>query len=296
MKQRSMAAVLTAATVLSMTGTPAMAQDMTKSMSLTENAQMDQAYVEMLEREGYVVDIISKLDERKTSFENWEYNLTYLQEHYDEFSEKAGINRSYIDLYIETYEDQKEAQNLPESKETTGKQILTSGSYNASTAVSYATKYYNSYNPSYPNWSSSGSDSTNFISQCLYVGGKKMIGTPGTQEAANKTGNWFSSGTSCNTKKVSASWRGANTFKLHWMNRATEYRRFTSVGAASYKYGSKGDVVSLLNSNGAAYRTLIIVGYDAASKDFLVATHTPNVKSKSLKSYNPKDGFIIYSM
>ena len=52
----------------------------------------------------------------------------------------------------------------------------------------------------------------------------------------------------------------------------------------------------IFNSNGSAYHTLIIVGYDSANKDFIVAAHTGNTKTAKLSSYSPAGGFIIYNM
>ena len=230
----------------------------------------------------------------KTSLEAWQYNLDYLLENYNEIMAIDDVNAAYVDLYIEDYQNVKETQNMPTSQVN---MIRTrASSYSFSNAVTYAQRYYNTYNSSYPDWTSYGGDCANFISQCLYAGGKSMVGTPGTSTAAQNWSNWFSSGSSCNTSKVSSTWRGANAFKSYWKNNASSYSTFSSVGSSSYSYGYTGDAVSLLNSNGSAYHTLMIVGYDYTNKDFIVAAHTYNTKTAKLSNYSPAGGFIIYNM
>jgi hypothetical protein len=163
-------------------------------------------------------------------------------------------------------------------------------SYSYSDAVSYANKYYKDY----PDWNSAGGDCANFISQCLYAGGKKMKGTPGTKEAADNFANWFSKGASQNVKKVSSTWRGADAFRNYWQTNASSYKKFTSVNSNSYSYGFTGDAVSLPNDNGRAYHTMIIVGY--SNPDVTVAAHTGSTNSAKLSEKVSSNGFIIYSM
>lgn len=205
-----------------------------------------------------------------------------------------GVNNTYIDLYIEDYEITQATKDMPASQVNETK--TRASSYNYSDAVAYAKRYYSSYNTAYPDWSSYGGDCANFISQCLYAGGKNMKGTPGTSEEADNWSNWFSKGTSCNTEKVSSTWRVANAFKSYWQKNASGYSTFSSVGSSSYGYGFKGDAISLLNSNGSAYHTLIIVDYDSENCDFIVATHTYNTKTAHLSDYSYPGGFIIYKM
>ncbi|MBE6844065.1 MAG: hypothetical protein E7510_14810, partial [Ruminococcus sp.] len=49
--------------------------------------------------------------------------------------------------------------------------------YNVNAAVDYAKKYWNNYNPDYPNCNSIGGDCANFVSQCLYAGGLQQDST-----------------------------------------------------------------------------------------------------------------------
>lgn len=255
-------------------------------------AFVDVAYENMMTKENYIVDLVATHSGTTTSLDAWEYNLEYLQLHYEDIMALENVNTMYVDSYIEDYEVVKSTQNMAISQINIGMRT----SYSSSDAVTYAETYYSNYNSSYPDWSEYGGDCANFISQCLYAGGKNMKGTPGTSSAAEDWSNWFSKGTSCNTKNVSSTWRGANAFRNYWQSNANGYTKFTSVGSSSYQYGFKGDAISLLNSNGSAYHTLIIVGYDSANNDFIVAAHTGNTKTAKLSNYSAPGGFIILDM
>ena len=53
-------------------------------------------------------------------------------------------------------------------------------SYNPKKAIAYAQKWYNRRNPSYADYSGSGGDCANFVSQCLIAGGLSFSGCEGT--------------------------------------------------------------------------------------------------------------------
>ena len=138
-------------------------------------------------------------------------------------------------------------------------------------------------------------DCANFVSQCLYAGGKAMKGTPGSKSSAENTSNWFSSGKTQNILNVSSTWRGADSFKWYWMDHSESYKKFTAVDSTSWNYGYTGDAVSLLNSNGRAMHTMLITGYN--NPDFILSAHTSSTNSASLKSkIKGYDSFIIYNM
>lgn len=255
---------------------------------------VDVAYQNMMARETYITELISSYSGMETTTADWESNLEYLRNHYDEIMNVEGINKIYVDLYIEDYEIVQATRNMPETQ--INETRTRASSYNSSNAVAYAEKYYRNYNSSYPDWTSYGGDCANFISQCLYAGGKSMKGTPGTSTAAQNWSNWFSKGSSCNTSNVSSTWRGANAFKSYWQSKASGYSTFSSVNSSCYNYGFMGDAVSMLNSNGSAYHTLMIVGYDTSNRDFIVAAHTSDTKTAHLSDYSPAGGFVIYNM
>lgn len=259
---------------------------------------IDVAYEKMMEREMYVVELINSLEPEETFFENWEYNLDYLIQNYETLMSMENINKVYIDLYIEEYLAERDFRKVNSSQifSQNAEGIRTLYGYEA--AAAYAIQYAYDYNTAYPDWSIDyGGDCANFISQCLYAGGKPMVGTPGSSAQATNMSNWFSSGTSASTSYVSSTWRGANAFKVYWTSNCTSYSTFSSMNSNAWFYGNKGDAVSLLNANGAAYHTLMIVGYGGnASYDFTVAAHTYDTNTASLSDYTATGGFIIYNM
>ena len=70
----------------------------------------------------------------ESSLFNWEYNLDFLKDHYDEILKIQGIDKDCVDFYIEEYEAQRECENLPKTQKPA--QTRTSN-YNYSAAVAY---------------------------------------------------------------------------------------------------------------------------------------------------------------
>lgn len=267
----------------------------TSSFASQTNA-IDEAYKNVMDEENYIVNLINKQGE-ETSLNKWEFNLNYLKDNYDAIKNIPNINLSYVDSYIEAYEWQLLSKNMPDEKVNKKVSSLTAArtsSYEHSKAVEYAEKYYSDYNTDYPDWRPYGGDCANFVSQCLYAGGKSMKGTPGSTSEATDWSNWFSKGSSTNTKNVSSTWRGANAFKSYWQNNATAYKKFTKVDSDSWNFGYKGDAISLLNSNGRAYHTMLIFDYDYP--DFVLAAHSGSTKSALLSDKMPSGGCIIFNM
>lgn len=255
--------------------------------------EVDEAYQNVMAEEEYIVDLINSRG-ASTALDNWQFNLKYLKQNYDAIKKIPNVNMTYVDSYIAAYESVLAAKDMPTEKVNTCTTLATNGSYNYDQAVNYAKKYYRNYNSAYPSWASAGGDCANFVSQCLYAGGKPMKGTPGSASSASNWSNWFSRGNTQNTNNVSSTWRGAQAFRSYWQTNASSYKKFTSVDSSSFNYGWTGDAVSLLNSNGRAYHTLIIVGY--SSPDFTVGAHTGDTIDGSLRSYASSNGFIIYNM
>lgn len=247
----------------------------------------DPAYIAMMEEENYIVDLINGMGGVAT-LESWEYNLDFLKEHYNAITTQDNINKFYIDDYIESYTSVKAGEDTPDEKVYTGTSLLRSRDYNYGAAVQYAYNYGENYNPNYPNWGRYGGDCANFVSQCLYAGGKPMVGRD-----AKSVNSWFSRGNQYNTSKVSATWRGADMFKEYWKSKATAYRRFEMGGEETYNYTWPGDAVSLLNKNGRAYHTLICVSYSKHDKSTICYGHS-GALSRNLS--NVATPMIVYHM
>lgn len=168
--------------------------------------------------------------------------------------------------------------------------------YDRLAASAYAMRHGVSYNNAqYYNWENyipgTTYDCANFVSQCLYAGGKSFKGTPGVSDVGNFS-NWFGQGNTMSLQKYSETWRGTDAFKHHWKANSS-YQEFTSIGTASYDYGYTGYPISLLNVNGRAYHTVIIVGY-AANKDLVLAQHSSG-SVNALLSQKGFSSFIIYN-
>lgn len=164
-------------------------------------------------------------------------------------------------------------------------------------AVNYAIKYALSYNNEYPNYKDAGGDCANFISQCLFAGGKSMVGNnPGNLD------NWFcNSNNKWNTKLISSTWRGARAFSKFWSKNAREYKDFGIKYFNSfktfnniYRYASRGDIISFLDMNNIAYHTLIIVDYN--NGDLICASHSYNSSNRSLFREKPEGGVRVYKV
>lgn len=149
----------------------------------------DPLYIAMIEKENYIVDLINQLGGTAT-YESWEYNLDFLNEHLDEIKLLDDVNMEYVNAYIYDYTSLKESKKNPTEKVYTGQSLLANG-YDYDAAVNYARLYVKNYNPNYPDWTPYGGDCANFASQCLYAGGKPMRGTN-----PNDALSWFSRGVS----------------------------------------------------------------------------------------------------
>lgn len=74
------------------------------SMNITDETDenvVDIAYQNMIARETYIAELISLHSGVKTTMDDWEYNLNYLKNHYDEVMAMEAVNGVYVDLYIE---------------------------------------------------------------------------------------------------------------------------------------------------------------------------------------------------
>lgn len=193
-----------------------------------------------------------------------------------------------VDSYIEAYRSVRRCKNKS-SKVKLHTNILSSTNYDGSTAAAYATSYWSNYNSNYPDWSPYGGDCANFVSQCLYAGGKRMSFGP-----SSDTSYWFSSGSIADINQVSSTWRGADAFKEYWTDHS-QSQSFNSYEGA-YSFGYKGDAVAWLNSRGRAFHIVVIVGYNTSAKDLVYAAHTQDTITGSIKYIAGLYPFIIFHM
>jgi hypothetical protein len=135
--------------------------------------------------------------------------------------------------------------------------------YNRLKAVQYAERWWNSYNPAYKKFEN---DCTNFISQCLHVGGAPMRGYP------NRGNGWW-----LQQANWSYSWAVANSLRL--------YLALSKAGLRSKEVSSPdqlllGDVICYdFEGDGRYNHNTIVTGKDAYGMP-LVNAHTYNSRMR----------------
>ncbi|WP_251093211.1 amidase domain-containing protein [Streptomyces sp. Caat 7-52] len=147
---------------------------------------------------------------------------------------------------------------------------LTGTGYDYKAMVSYAAKYWNKYNPDYPdfNGAGAGGDCTNFVSQALKAGGWKHV--PGYTNDFHK---WFG-----NSEIQSDSFIGVNEFS--WF--ALSSKRATSL--ANVYQLDIGDVLQMdFNRDGSKDHSMIVTYRDSRGVPY-VSYHSTNTYNRSVAS------------
>ncbi len=139
--------------------------------------------------------------------------------------------------------------------------------YNRLKAVQYAERWWNSFNPNYPQFTD---DCTNYISQCLYAGGLPMWGKP------NRSKGWWIEGKS----NWSFSWTVAHAFML--MLKAASWTKEVKNPAQLMI----GDIICYdFEGDGRYNHNTIVTGKDEHGNP-LVNAHTTNSR---LRFWNYED-------
>ncbi|MCA1056582.1 amidase domain-containing protein [Rossellomorea aquimaris] len=156
--------------------------------------------------------------------------------------------------------------------------------YDRLSAVQYAEKWWNTYNPAYRKFEN---DCTNFISQCLHAGNAPMRGYPSQGKG------WWMRGNSW-----SYSWTVANSMRLHLPA--------STIGLRAREVGSPhklklGDVICYdFEGDGRFDHTTIVTGRDADGMP-LVNAHTFNSRMRYWKyedstAYTPNIKYKFYTI
>ncbi|MDH6577082.1 amidase domain-containing protein [Kitasatospora sp. MAP5-34] len=154
----------------------------------------------------------------------------------------------------------------------------TGGGYNYAAMAAYAEKYWNHYNPAYPQFNGGAGDCTNFISQALKAGGWKN--TPGVGSDYH---TWWS-----NSPTQSWSWVGAN----EWSWYALSSKRVSNL-ANVYQLGV-GDILQMnFNRDGSKDHSMIVT-YRSTSGMPYVTYHSNNVYRRSVASLVMSDPRALY--
>lgn len=136
--------------------------------------------------------------------------------------------------------------------------------YNRLAAVQYAERWWNDFNPKYPNFHND--DCTNYISQCLFAGGAKMWGQP------NRSRGWWYNG-----KSWSYSWSVAHSFRWYLSG---VHQGLKTQEVATPQELVPGDIICYdFQGNGKFDHNTIVVNKDAEGMP-LVNAHTNNSRNR----------------
>ena len=209
--------------------------------------------------------------------------ILYMEEEIEERLAKFYKKALVMDEEINPYEYQKSPPlpttlNLEESDERLSFQ------YDRLKAVQYAERWWNSYNPSYIKFEN---DCTNFISQCLHIGGAPMRGYP-----VQGSGWWLQN------KKWSYSWAVANSLKLYFaLSKSGLHAREVS----SPDQLLLGDIICYdFEGDGRFNHNTIVTGKDADGMP-LVNAHTYNSRMRywayeDSSAYTPNIKYKFYTI
>lgn len=201
--------------------------------------------------------------------------------------------KTYLKSYMESYAPYTDNEDLIKFTNSLTKGSISTSSYSKVNAVNYAKSYYNKFNPNYPNLTSLCGDCANFVSQCLYAGGKAMDGTwyvrkknskyPKPETISQLNQSWALADPS--------PWISAKEFNNYWKKKANKSFEYTT---AKYLFDREtvfadpiysGDVVQFKEKVGfwwQAYHTMIVVRCDVDNKDYILAGHSVSTVNRSL--------------
>ena len=149
--------------------------------------------------------------------------------------------------------------------------------YNREKAVEYARKWALSRNPLFFDFTGTGGNCTNFVSQCIFAGCGIMNYTP--------TFGWYY----ISSEDRAPAWTGVDEL----YDFLTGDSSFVEVNGMVGPYGinaaqaremSIGDIIQLANSSGEYYHSLIISG--STDNDILVCAQSDDALDRPLSTYN----------
>ncbi|MDR7240740.1 amidase domain-containing protein [Neobacillus drentensis] len=209
--------------------------------------------------------------------------ILYIEEEIEDRLAKFYNKALVMDEEIKPYEYQ-EPSPLPItlSLEETDERL--SFQYNRLKAVQYAERWWNSHNPAYKKFEN---DCTNFISQCLHIGGAPMRGYP-----VKGSGWWLQN------NNWSYSWVVAHSLKLYFANSKSGLRA-REVNSPDQLL--LGDIICYdFEGDGRFNHNTIVTGKDANGMP-LVNAHTYNSRMRywayeDSSAYTPKMKYKFYTI
>lgn len=209
--------------------------------------------------------------------------MLYLEEEVEERLAKLYQEALVMDEEIKykDYQEPQKVQSIPLFEEN---EERLSYQYNRLKAVQYAERWWNSYNSAYKKFEV---DCTNFISQCLHVGGAPMRGHPN-----RGTGWWHQN------NNWSYSWAVANSLRSYLSNSKSGLR---AREVSSPDQLLLGDVICYdFEGDGRFNHNTIVTGKDANGMP-LVNAHTYNSRMRywayeDSSAYTPNIKYKFYTI
>ena len=149
--------------------------------------------------------------------------------------------------------------------------------YNRQRAVEYARKWALSRNPLFLDFTGSGGNCTNFVSQCIFAGCGVMNYTP--------TFGWYY----ISPEDRAPAWTGVDEL-YDFLTGAPDFLSANGgvgpfgTNAATARRIELGDIVQLANAEGEYYHSLIICGF--SDNDVLVCAQSDDALDRPLSTYN----------
>ncbi|MBE3550637.1 MAG: amidase domain-containing protein [Brockia lithotrophica] len=230
--------------------------------------------------------IIELLDTRKLQGQEKALALYYL----DKFAPYAGD---------EQLAARNRQFNVPD-RDVAVTYSYTTNSYNRTKARQYIDRYWNSYNPDFPNLTYIGGDCTNFASQVLHAGNLPMDYRGGWYVYPKQIPPRYPAPKSIGELNYSwsladpSSWISAKQFNRYWSQHVYSKERYSGTELKNlqtfddvWRKAWHGDVVQILRPVWwwyEPYHTLEVYSFTfISSKDIILAAHTNNTKSLSFK-------------
>ena len=236
-----------------------------------ESCSQRHAEIVKVDATGKIQRITHQRDETQSIL--YDVHYKYLIKHGDLlYLEEEVENRSGVFYKDKIYEDREIEVKRDESPEEEEEDMIyeekdrVTYSYDRLSAVQYAERWWNSYNPAYKKFEN---DCTNYISQCLHAGDAPMRGYP------TKGKGWW-----MRNQSWSYSWTVANSLRWYIPNSTMGLRGRLVDDPKELKLG---DVICYdFEGDGRFDHTTIVTGKDAAGEP-LVNAHTFNSRMRYWK-------------
>ncbi|MDQ0228399.1 amidase domain-containing protein [Metabacillus niabensis] len=197
-----------------------------------------------------------------------------MQSQSDEFQLNNEVKETTLGEMKEEIQKEELAAELEKKSNFS---TMATGTINVGNARKYAEKYYKNYNTAYPKYPL---DCTNFVSQILLAGGKRLVGTS-TTTLVKDTKAWFIMKRPDNTFSRSTSWTVVTDLYSHLVRTQGSYTNSTK--SHIIKNAKSGDVIQFKKKGADRYSHSMWV-YEKQNSNLLLSGHTDNYLKRSFNA------------